>query len=54
VRRKVVPFKISELERECPGIGRDSIRRVLRQMRDEGEVVVEGVGRGARWRLVEP
>jgi Fic family protein len=54
VRRKVVPFKISELERECPGIGRDSIRRVLRQMRDEGEVVVEGAGRGARWRLVEP
>ncbi|HVS65112.1 MAG TPA: Fic family protein [Thermoanaerobaculia bacterium] len=52
VRRKVVPFKMSELERDCPGISRDSIRHVLRQMRDEGEVVVEGAGRGARWRLV--
>ncbi len=51
VLRKVAPFSISELERDCPGVSRDMVRRVLRQMRDEGLLVSEGRGRGARWRL---
>ncbi len=50
VARKVKPFSISELERDCPGVSRDMVRRVLRQMRDEGLLVSEGLGRGARWR----
>ncbi len=54
VARRVAPFAISELERDCPGIGRDTIRAVLRQLRDEGVLRVEGQGRGARWRPVEP
>ncbi len=53
VERKVVPFSISELERDCPGVSRDMIRRVLRQMRDEGLLVTEGRGRGARWRRTD-
>ncbi len=50
VERKVVPFSISELERDCPGVSRDTLRRVLRQMRDQGLLVAEGRGPGARWR----
>ncbi len=50
IERTVAPFAISELGRDCPGVSRDMIRRVLRQMRDEGLLVTEGGGRGARWR----
>jgi CRP-like cAMP-binding protein len=53
VERRVGPFQISDIERDCPGTSRETIRKVLRAMRDEGVIVSEGVGRGARWRLVE-
>lgn len=53
VERKVAPFRISELERDCPAVSRDTIRLVLRQMRDEGRVSLEGRGPGARWRRAE-
>lgn len=52
VSRRTAPFKISELERDCPGIGRETIRGVLRSLRDEGKVVSEGTGRSARWRVL--
>ena len=32
---------------------RDMVRHVLRQMREEGLVKVEGIGRGAKWRAVQ-
>ena len=50
VLRRTRPFRISDLDTDCPGISRDTIRLVLREMRDAGEVVTEGRGRGARWR----
>ena len=50
VRAKNLPFSISELERDCPGVSRELIRRVLREMRDAGEIETQGAGRGARWR----
>ena len=53
IERKVMPFSISEIERDCPGVSRDHIRRLLRQLRDEGRLVVEGRGPGARWRRAE-
>ena len=49
VRRKVGPFSISEIEKDCPGISRDMIRKVLRKMRDEGVIRSTGVGRNAKW-----
>ena len=52
VRRKTRAFAISELENDCPGVSRDMIRHVLRRLRDDGRVLVEGRGRGARWRVV--
>ncbi len=49
VERKVSPFTISDIKRELPDISRDMIRTVLRQIRSEGLLRVEGRGRGARW-----
>jgi Fic family protein len=49
VMRQVAPFAISDIERQCPGVGRDTIRLILRQLRDEGMVASSGVGRSAKW-----
>lgn len=43
-------FGVSELEKACPGISRDMVRRVLRKLRKEGKLETLGTGRGARWR----
>ena len=50
VARRLGPFGIADLEHDCPGVSRDMVRHVLRQMRVEGRVKVEGRGRGAKWR----
>ena len=44
------PFGILAIVDDCPGVSRDMVRHVLRQMRAEGLVGVEGRGRAARWR----
>lgn len=49
VRRRTRSFGIAEIEAECPGVSRDMVRHVLQRLRDEGRLVVEGAGRGARW-----
>jgi len=49
VSRRSAPFAISEIEDDCPGVSRDMIRHVLRGLRDDGVLKVEGRGRGARW-----
>jgi hypothetical protein len=46
-------FRLSDLERDCPSVGREWIRNVLAQMRDEGELTCTGRGVAARWRAVE-
>lgn len=49
VERKLVPFRASDIEAECPGVSHEWVRRVLRQMRDEGLLEFQGRGPGARW-----
>ncbi|OVE76019.1 cell filamentation protein Fic [bacterium E08(2017)] len=49
VERRIGPFAISDIDADCPGISRDMIRVVLRQMRDNGVLRTEGHGRGAKW-----
>ncbi len=44
------PFTISDLERACPGVSRDMVRRVLRQLKQAGRVEPLGRGPGAQWR----
>ena len=52
VNRKSRPFSISELEEDCPEVSRDMIRVVLRKLREEGVIRLEGKGRGAKWVLL--
>jgi len=43
-------FTLGDLERYCPGVSRDMIRRVLRVLQKEGKVECRGRGPGAPWR----
>jgi predicted transcriptional regulator of viral defense system len=43
-------FTLAELERACPGVSRDMIRKLLRRFQDEGAIKCLGRGPGARWR----
>lgn len=49
VERKIGPFSISEIEDSCPGISRDMVRNVLRQMKEENLIEPTGKGRSAKW-----
>ena len=46
-------FRVADLERDCPGVGRDWIRKLLRQMKADGHLRTSGRGAGARWERVE-
>ncbi|MBI4607855.1 MAG: Fic family protein [Candidatus Rokubacteria bacterium] len=43
-------FTLGDLERACPGVSRDMIRRVLRDLQKAGHVMCVGRGPGAPWR----
>ncbi|MGC9260951.1 MAG: Fic family protein [Phycisphaerae bacterium] len=42
-------FRVADLERACPAVGRDWIRKILRQMKAAGELHSFGHGAGSRW-----
>jgi hypothetical protein len=43
-------FSLNDLERACPGVSRDMVRRVLRDLQKAKAVVCLGRGPGAAWR----
>jgi response regulator of citrate/malate metabolism len=45
-------FSISELGRLCPTVSRETVRRVLRQLREKDQVECLGTGRDARWKKI--
>lgn len=49
IEKKIGEFGILDIEKDCPGIGRDTIRKVLRKLRDEGKIKSSGTGRSAKW-----
>ncbi len=49
VYRQQGSFRVADLERACPAVGRDWIRNILRQMKGAGELRSFGHGAGARW-----
>jgi len=53
VARRTKPFGIAEIEAQCPGVSREMVRHVLRRMRDDGQLELQGHGRGAKWVRVE-
>jgi Fic family protein len=52
IQRQQGSFRVADLERACPSVGRDWIRNILRQMKAAGEVRSSGRGAGARWKRV--
>lgn len=50
IANRLGEFTLADLERDCLGVSRDLIRRVLRRWRQTGRVVCRGRGPGARWR----
>ena len=43
-------FGLRDLELACPGVSRDMIRRILKDLKQQGSVECLGRGPGARWR----
>ena len=46
-------FSLGDLERTCPSVSREMIRRVLRNLQAKGDVECLGRGPGALWRKQE-
>lgn len=52
VRTQTGEFRLVDIERACPGVGRDWIRALLADLKQQGEVTCQGRGPAARWRVV--
>lgn len=46
-------FRLSDIEKACPGVGRDWMRTILFELKAQGKVGCAGKGPGARWRLLK-
>ncbi len=49
IRNQTGEFQLSDIERACPGVGREWIRALMAELRKKGELTCTGKGRGARW-----
>jgi len=49
IERFVVPFSISDIEKSCPNVSRDMVRKILRDLRDQGHIKAVGRGKAAHW-----
>lgn len=50
IRNIAGKFTLNDLQRACPGVSRDMVRRVLRDLQKSGTVECLGRGPGAAWR----
>ena len=53
IRAQPGEFRLSDLERDCPGVGREWIRTLLADLKKSGDVTCRGRGPGARWRFLK-
>ncbi len=49
IDKTVGPFRIADIQRECPGVSVDMIRNILKKMRASRKVECLGRGQNARW-----
>lgn len=49
IEKFITPFSISDIEKSCPNITRDMIRKVLRELRNANKIKSTGIGRNAKW-----
>ncbi|NCD23552.1 MAG: Fic family protein [Spartobacteria bacterium] len=53
IRRCSGPFRLVDVEKACPGVGRDWIQSLLSEWKAKGDVTCAGRGPAARWQLVK-
>jgi len=52
VQKADAEFAVSDIQKSCPGVGIDLIRRSLKLMQGRGEVKCIRKGRSAKWMRV--
>jgi Fic family protein len=52
IREQAGEFRLADIERACPGVGREWIRSLLTELKAAGEVSCKGKGPAARWRYL--
>ena len=52
IRQSPETFRITDIQRKCPGISVDMIRKVLKDLRAEGRTKCLGMGKAAQWKRV--
>ena len=52
VNNQIGEFSISDMERLCPGVSRDMIRVVFRQLQRDKKVICLGKGQSAKWKRI--
>ena len=50
IKRFPGDFTVADIMRQCPGVGIDMVRRVLKDMQAQGVIACLGRGRNARWK----
>jgi len=46
-------FEMADVRRAVPGVSDQTVRLVLRELKNEGLVIPSGVGRGTKWARVD-
>lgn len=49
IEKTLRPFRIADIQQECPGVSVDLIRQILKKLRDEGKIECLGRGQSAQW-----
>ena len=50
ILNQVGEFSVSDIERECPGVSRDMVRVIFRQLQKEKKIICLGKGKSAKWK----
>ncbi len=53
VKRQPGAFTLADIQSACPSVSGQLIKKVLSQLKREGEISLSGKGRGAKWRMTE-
>jgi len=52
VSKQIDEFRLLDIEKACPGVGRDWIRAILFDLKAQGKATCSGKGMAARWRYL--
>jgi Fic family protein len=52
INSQIGEFSLSDIERDCPGISRDMVRVIFRQLQKEKKIACLGKGQSAKWKRI--